>query len=130
MLSDTLVSASAPLEVLLQLDVGQRRCGVTPGEPGSFVFLDRAHRDALGDRGGYANAQGRVSLRVTMHGRCAAPPGARAGLPLKAMTAAQRSAALQLFDAGPSLRGAATGRQIIAHEAILRETERLEQVGH
>jgi hypothetical protein len=55
-------------------------------------------------------------------------PGPRAGLPLKAMTAAQRSAALQLFDAGLSLRGAATARQIIAHEAILRETERIEQM--
>jgi hypothetical protein len=55
-------------------------------------------------------------------------PGPRAGLPLKAMTAAQRSAALQLFDAGLSVRGAATARQIIAHEAILRETERIEQM--
>jgi hypothetical protein len=60
--------------------------------------------------------------------RWAYTPGPRAGLPLKAMTAAQRDAALQLFDAGLSVRGAATGRQIIAHEAILRETERIEQI--
>lgn len=141
MLSDALAGTSAPLEVLIELDVGQRRCGVAPGEParalareiarlpqlrlaglqgyeghlqhvadadeqtrrvdeamglltstaellradghaietvttggtgtcercathpgvtevqpGSFVFLDRAYRDALGGRGGYANA--------------------------------------------------------------------------
>ncbi|GAB4423754.1 MAG: hypothetical protein OHK0015_01680 [Chloroflexi bacterium OHK40] len=37
-----------------------KRCATHPGinevQPGSFVFLDRAYRDALGDRGGYANA--------------------------------------------------------------------------
>lgn len=30
--------------------------GVTEVQPGSFIFLDRAYRDALGGRGGYANA--------------------------------------------------------------------------
>jgi D-serine deaminase-like pyridoxal phosphate-dependent protein len=30
--------------------------GVTEVQPGSFIFLDRAYRDALGERGGYANA--------------------------------------------------------------------------
>jgi hypothetical protein len=55
-------------------------------------------------------------------------PGPRGGLLLKAMTAAQRSAALRLFDAGLSARGAATAQQIITHEAILRETERIEQI--
>jgi hypothetical protein len=54
-------------------------------------------------------------------------PGPRNGLPLQAMTAAQRRAALRLFDAGLSARGAASAQQIIAHEAILRETERIEQ---
>lgn len=36
------------------------RCAAHPGvsevQPGSFVFLDRAYRDALGPQGGYANA--------------------------------------------------------------------------
>src|SRR5215217_7925821 len=50
-------------------------------------------------------------------------PGLRNGLPLQAMTAAQRCAALRLFDAGLSARGAASAQQIIEHEAILRETE-------
>lgn len=54
-------------------------------------------------------------------------PGPRNGLPLQAMTAAQRHAALRLFEAGLSARGAASAQQIIAHEAILRETERIEQ---
>ncbi len=54
-------------------------------------------------------------------------PGPRNGLPLQAMTAAQRRAALRLFDAGLSARGAASAQEIIAHEAILRETERIEQ---
>lgn len=54
-------------------------------------------------------------------------PGPRKGLPLQAMTAAQRNAALRLFEAGLSARGAASAQQIIAHEAILRETERIEQ---
>ncbi len=59
-------------------------------------------------------------------------PGPRNGLPLKAMTVAQRGAALRLFDAGLSARGAATAQQIIALESILRETERIEQLlsGH
>jgi len=55
-------------------------------------------------------------------------PGPRNGLQLKAMTAAQRSAALRLFDAGLSVRGSATAQQIIALEAILRETERIEEI--
>jgi hypothetical protein len=55
-------------------------------------------------------------------------PGPRNGLPLKAMTSAQRSAALRLFEAGLSARGAATAQQIIALESILRETERIEQL--
>jgi hypothetical protein len=54
-------------------------------------------------------------------------PGPRNGLPLKAMTPTQRGAALRLFDTGLSARGAATAQQIIALEAILRETERIEQ---
>jgi hypothetical protein len=55
-------------------------------------------------------------------------PGPRKGLLLQAMTTAQRSAALRLFDAGLSARGATSAQQIIAHEAILRETERIEQI--
>jgi Protein of unknown function (DUF3500) len=55
-------------------------------------------------------------------------PGPRNGLLLKAMTAAQRTAALRLFDAALSARGAATAQQIIAHETILCETERIEQL--
>ncbi len=55
-------------------------------------------------------------------------PGPRNGLLLKEMTAAQRSAALRLFDAGLSAPGAATAQQIIALETILRETERIEQI--
>jgi len=55
-------------------------------------------------------------------------PGPRNGLPLKAMTAAQRRAALRLFDAALSARGAATAQQIIALESILHETERIEQI--
>ena len=54
-------------------------------------------------------------------------PGDRNGLTLQAMTAAQRRAALRLFDAGLSARGAASAQEIIAHESILRETERIEQ---
>jgi len=54
-------------------------------------------------------------------------PGPRNGLMLKEMTATQRRAALRLFDAGLSARGAATAQQIILHETILRETERIEQ---
>jgi hypothetical protein len=55
-------------------------------------------------------------------------PGPRNGLPLQAMTPAQRSAALRLFDAGLSARGAASAQQIIALEDILRETERIERI--
>jgi len=55
-------------------------------------------------------------------------PGPRSGLLLKAMTSAQRSAALRLLDAGLSARGAATAQQIITHESILHETERIEQI--
>src|SRR5262245_11771183 len=54
-------------------------------------------------------------------------PGPRNGLLLKEMTATQRRAALQLFDAALSARGATTAQQIIVDEAILRETERIEQ---
>lgn len=54
-------------------------------------------------------------------------PGPRNGLMLQEMTATQRRAALRLFDAGLSARGAATAQQIILHETILRETERIEQ---
>jgi hypothetical protein len=52
-------------------------------------------------------------------------PGLRGGLRLKDMTREQRAAALALFDAGLSLRGAQKARDIIALETILRETERL-----
>jgi hypothetical protein len=55
-------------------------------------------------------------------------PGPRNGLPLKAMTVAQREAAFRLFDAGLSARGAATAQQIAALESILRETERIERI--
>lgn len=54
-------------------------------------------------------------------------PGPRNGLALKAMTSAQQSAALSLFDAGLSARGAATARQITALETILAEHEQIEQ---
>lgn len=54
-------------------------------------------------------------------------PGHRNGLLLKAMTPMQRTMALRLIDAGLSARGSATAQQIIALEAILRETERIEQ---
>jgi hypothetical protein len=53
-------------------------------------------------------------------------PGPRKGLRLKDMTPAQRTAALRLFDAGLSVRGADQARQIIALEASLRETEMIE----
>lgn len=33
LLNDACAGSSAPLEVLIELDVGQRRCGVDPGEP-------------------------------------------------------------------------------------------------
>lgn len=33
MLDDACAGAAAPLEVLIELDVGQRRCGAAPGEP-------------------------------------------------------------------------------------------------
>jgi hypothetical protein len=54
-------------------------------------------------------------------------PTPRNGLRLKEMTSAQRCAALHLFDAALSARGAATAQQIIQHEVILHETERIEQ---
>lgn len=37
--------------------------GVTEVQPGSFIFLDRAYRDALGGRSGYANA---LTVRATV----------------------------------------------------------------
>jgi len=40
-------------------------------------------------------------------------PGPRKGLFLKAMTAVQRRAALRLFDAGLSARGATTAQQML-----------------
>src|SRR5438128_861452 len=49
-------------------------------------------------------------------------PGPRAGLLLKDMRPEQQAAALELFDAGLSLRGARTAREIIALETILAET--------
>jgi hypothetical protein len=52
-------------------------------------------------------------------------PGPRSGLRLKEMTRPQRHLAMGLFDAALSLRGAGQARQIIALEAILRETERI-----
>ena len=51
-------------------------------------------------------------------------PGPRRGLRLKDMTPAQRTAALDLCDAGLSLRGARKAREIIALEVILGEIER------
>ena len=53
-------------------------------------------------------------------------PVERNGLRLKEMTPPQRGAALALFDAGLSARGARTAREIIDLEPILRETERIE----
>lgn len=52
-------------------------------------------------------------------------PGPRGGLLLKDMNNEQRDAAVALFDAGLSLRGADKARQIIALEAILAESERI-----
>lgn len=52
-------------------------------------------------------------------------PGPRGGLRLKEMTHEQRSAAMALFDAGLSLRGARQARQIVALESILDEIERI-----
>jgi hypothetical protein len=52
----------------------------------------------------------------------------RNGLRLISMTRAQQQAALALFDAGLSARGASQARQIIDLEPILRETERVEHV--
>ncbi len=54
-------------------------------------------------------------------------PGPRNGLALQAMTPAQRRAALHLMAVGLSARGATTAQQIIDHETILHETERIEQ---
>jgi Protein of unknown function (DUF3500) len=54
-------------------------------------------------------------------------PGPRSGLMLREMSVAQRDAAMRMIDAGLSARGAATAQQITALEAILRETERIEQ---
>ena len=51
-------------------------------------------------------------------------PGPRQGLRLKDMAPAQRRAALALFDAALSLRGARKAREIIALEVILGEIER------
>jgi hypothetical protein len=51
-------------------------------------------------------------------------PVDRKGLRLKDMTAAQREAAFLLLDSGLSARGAATAREIVALEPILREIER------
>jgi hypothetical protein len=53
-------------------------------------------------------------------------PVPQRGLQLKDMSGAQRSAAHSLIEAGLSARAAVTARQIIAHEAILHETERIE----
>ncbi len=52
-------------------------------------------------------------------------PGPRKGLRLKDMRPEQQAAAMQLFDAGLSLRGARQARQIVALEVILREHERI-----
>jgi hypothetical protein len=52
-------------------------------------------------------------------------PGPRAGLRLKDMTGEQQAAALELFDAGLSMRGARQAREIITLETILHETERI-----
>ncbi|NNJ11546.1 DSD1 family PLP-dependent enzyme [Chloroflexales bacterium ZM16-3] len=45
------------------------RCASHPGvsevQPGSFVFLDRAYRDALGPQGGYANALTVISTVIS-----------------------------------------------------------------
>jgi hypothetical protein len=53
-------------------------------------------------------------------------PVPRNGLLLKHMTAPQRTAALALFDAGLSARGADEAREIVALETILREMEERE----
>jgi len=57
-------------------------------------------------------------------------PVSRNGLLLKHMSGQQRRAALALFDAGLSARGADKARQIIDLEPILRETERIEGGPH
>jgi hypothetical protein len=78
--------------------------------------------------GGDQQAQASLPFSGDERYQWAYTPGPRNGLLLKAMTPAQRRAALRLFDAGLSARGAATAQQIIDHEAILRETERIEQI--
>ena len=53
-------------------------------------------------------------------------PVERNGLLLKDMTPDQRRAALDLLDAGLSPRGARQAREIVEHESILRELERMQ----
>jgi hypothetical protein len=95
------------------------------------ALADRMARAAsafLESLGGEQRAQASLAFSGDERYQWAYTPGPRKGLLLKDMAPAQRSAALRLFDAGLSARGAATAQQIIAHEAILRETERIEQI--
>ncbi|GAB4423759.1 MAG: hypothetical protein OHK0015_01690 [Chloroflexi bacterium OHK40] len=43
MFSNGLAGASTPLEVLIELDVAQRCCGVAPGEPAHALTWKVAH---------------------------------------------------------------------------------------
>lgn len=47
MLDAALAGADAPLEVLIELDVGQRRCGVAPGEPARALAAEVARLPRL-----------------------------------------------------------------------------------
>jgi hypothetical protein len=107
MTPDLLLSHSAPA-------LAQRMAGA------AATFLESL--------GGEQRAQASLPFAGDERYQWAYTPGPRKGLLLQAMTAAQRDCALRLFDAGLSARGAATARQIIAHEDILRETERIEQI--
>jgi hypothetical protein len=86
-----------------------------------------AARDWLESLGGDQRAQASFPFGGDERYQWAYTPGPRNGLRLKEMTTAQRRAALRLFDAALSVRGAATAQQIIEHETILHETERIEQ---
>ena len=101
---------------------------LTPQAPVTVRRMAEAANTFLESLGSDQRVRASFPFRGDERYQWAYTPGLRNGLPLKAMTAAQRNAALRLFDAGLSARGAATAQQIIAHEAILHETERIEQI--
>lgn len=100
---------------------------LTPQAPVTTRRMAEAASTFLESLGSDQRAQASFPFSGDERYQWAYTPGLRNGLLLQAMTAAQRRAALRLFDAGLSARGAATAHEIIAHEAILRETERIEQ---